>query len=375
MQTALSSKFAAGDIEKAIEILILHRKSLSGIIVPYNPNMQMVGAENRGNVTCYLDSLLFAMFAKIDAFECMLKNDATDDPQRKLATLVRFWVNMLRSGKLIHTDVTEQIQEALAACGWADARELEQQDTSEAFAFITEILQLPLLSLQVDLFHQGKGDDADHKVVQERLLNMAVPADPEGKGVKLEDCLEEYFNTKVDVLRDGVEEKGGHDRPVLTLTPKSTIRLVKDDEITEPEPGARPEMGAGTKPEDARAETREQAEEDAEARAEASDHVDLPPLQKRFTNMDSLDSPASIASASTSDTSRPLVRRRSTSIIQRIVLDPSGRPTNSDSSDSLLQRAKSKGSTVVKAVTIPAWQFFRLIRKSFSPWMSISCRY
>lgn len=64
----------------------------------------MLGAENRGNVTCYLDALLFAMFAKLDAYECMLKNDSSDENQRKLAALLRLWVNMLRSGKLIHSD-------------------------------------------------------------------------------------------------------------------------------------------------------------------------------------------------------------------------------------------------------------------------------
>lgn len=65
----------------------------------------MVGAENRGNVTCYLDSLLFAMFAHLTAFESMLKNDLEGEPQRKLAALLRLWVNMLRGGKLIHTDM------------------------------------------------------------------------------------------------------------------------------------------------------------------------------------------------------------------------------------------------------------------------------
>ncbi|PUU83352.1 hypothetical protein B9Z19DRAFT_1073134 [Tuber borchii] len=29
----------------------------------------MLGAENNGGVTCYLDTLLFAMFARLDAFE------------------------------------------------------------------------------------------------------------------------------------------------------------------------------------------------------------------------------------------------------------------------------------------------------------------
>ncbi len=92
-------------MEKAVELLQLQEKAFKGIIQPYNPNVQMVGAENRGNVTCYLDSLLFAMFSKMTAFECMLKNDSTEDSQRKLAALLRLWVNMLRSGKLIHTDI------------------------------------------------------------------------------------------------------------------------------------------------------------------------------------------------------------------------------------------------------------------------------
>ena len=120
------------------------------------------------------------------------------------------------------------MQDALAACGWKDAQRLEQQDTSEAFAFITETLQLPLLTLQVDLFHQGKGDADDHKVVYERLLNLAVPPDPEGKGVKLEDCLEEYFNTKVDVLRDSLEEKKAGEK--VSITGEPTIRLVSEAE-------------------------------------------------------------------------------------------------------------------------------------------------
>lgn len=65
----------------------------------------MQGAENRGNVTCYLDALLFAMFAKLSAFECMLKNDPADENHGRLAALLRLWVNMLRSGMLIHTDM------------------------------------------------------------------------------------------------------------------------------------------------------------------------------------------------------------------------------------------------------------------------------
>jgi hypothetical protein len=62
-----------------------------------------------------------------------------------------------------------------------------------------------------------------------------------------------------------------------------------------------------------------------------------------------------------SDIRRPN-RVRSPSVIQNVLLDDSLR--RSDTSDSVMsRRARRKGSTVVKAVTIPAWQFFRLIRK------------
>lgn len=97
--------FAEGNVDKAIEYIQMQQKAQAGEIVPYDPNVEMAGAVNRGNVTCYLDSLLFAMFSKLQAFECMLKSDFSDEPKRRLVTLLRLWVDMLRSGKLIQTDL------------------------------------------------------------------------------------------------------------------------------------------------------------------------------------------------------------------------------------------------------------------------------
>lgn len=102
----MATNFADGDPEKTVQFIDIEQKAASGVIIPYDPSVEMVGAENRGNVTCYLDALLFAMFSKLSAFECMLKNDFPDDDNRsKLITLLRIWVNMLRTGKLIHTDL------------------------------------------------------------------------------------------------------------------------------------------------------------------------------------------------------------------------------------------------------------------------------
>jgi hypothetical protein len=102
----LGTRFGDGDITQTAEFIDLEQKSALGSVMPYNPEIHMLGAENRGGVTCYLDALLFAMFCKLDAYESMLKsNFAPDDPKNKLVNLLRVWVNMLRSGKLINTDL------------------------------------------------------------------------------------------------------------------------------------------------------------------------------------------------------------------------------------------------------------------------------
>lgn len=96
----------------------------------------------------------------------------------------------------------EEICKSLAECGWKDAMKREQQDASEAFTFITDKLNLPLLTLKMDLQHGGKeAVDDDHRFVNERLLSIALPPD-KGEVVHLADCLEDYFSDKVEVRRE-----------------------------------------------------------------------------------------------------------------------------------------------------------------------------
>jgi hypothetical protein len=98
---------------------------------------------------------------------------------------------------------TKHIQDALADCGWPDAANLRQQDASEAFTFITGALELPLLTLKMDIYHTGKEDASDdHKFINERLLEVALPPEPtDGTTLTLEDCLEAYFNNRIEVKR------------------------------------------------------------------------------------------------------------------------------------------------------------------------------
>lgn len=102
----LVTHYAEGEPSKAAEFIDMEQKAAAGQLSCYDPEVKMAGAENREFVTCYLDALLFAMFARIDAFESVLKMDFPEDDHRhKLVNLLRLWVNMLRTGKLIRTDM------------------------------------------------------------------------------------------------------------------------------------------------------------------------------------------------------------------------------------------------------------------------------
>lgn len=318
---SLRCNFSQGNVDSAYDLLSAMTDASEGIVRPYNPQVKLLGAVNRQGVTCFLDSTLFAMFSRLDSFEAMLYNTFEDRPRNKLSFLLRLWVNLLRAGKLISTDVTKVIQESLAECGWTDAAKLRQQDASEAFTFITEKLRLPLLTLKMDMFHAGKQDADDHKFINERLLEVAIPAAENGehRDIKLEDCLEDYFNNRIEVRR--------------YLERRSTLNSVRSSDITLKDPSFK----------------------------NNTIHIET-------MEVDEIDSPISPISPIPSymSSTRPGNRSRAPSIIQeRFIPDKEEElrpPISSGLSDEKTGRLR-KGS-VRKEVLMPAWQFFSLIRKS-----------
>lgn len=101
----LKSGYIKGDTKKAYESLNLLEDSEEGIVRPYNPKIKLLGAVNWNAVSCYLDSTLFAIFARLDSFEAMLYNTFEDKNKKELATLLRLWVNTVRAGRLVEPDV------------------------------------------------------------------------------------------------------------------------------------------------------------------------------------------------------------------------------------------------------------------------------
>lgn len=76
IKRVLHGRYADGDPDKALDLLVMIEDSNDGIVARVKPEAEtkLVGAENYRGTTCYLDTLFFAMFAKIDAFEVVLKS-------------------------------------------------------------------------------------------------------------------------------------------------------------------------------------------------------------------------------------------------------------------------------------------------------------
>ena len=54
----------------------------------------------------------------------------------------------------------------------------------------------------MDIYHTGREDkEDDHKFVNERLLEVAIPEQERDHIICLEDCLETYFNNRIEVKR------------------------------------------------------------------------------------------------------------------------------------------------------------------------------
>ena len=315
---ALRSSYASGDPEKAFDLLHAISDSWEGLLVDYNPNVKMLGSENREAVTCYLDSTLFAMFSRLDSFEAILHNDFPDTSRNKLAMLLRLWVNLLRSGKLITCEITKLLQECLAECGWEDAAELRQQDASEAFTFITEKLELPLLTLKMDIYHTGREDTADdHKFVNERLLEVAIPPDhPESRtSIPLEDCLEAYFNNRIEVKRH--------------MERRTTINSLKELEASA---GYSPKL--------------------------TSVHVATIEIKPETSSP--------VPDSATSTSSSPALPHRTPSFVQHRFFPGRSGPSSPPAYEAETKNppGRLRSGSLRKEVMMPAWQFFSLLRES-----------
>lgn len=206
----LKSPFTFGDVTRTFFLIRFFQVSRDGFFLT-NQNqdrigglINYVGAENWENVMCYLDALLFAMFANLESFEPILfiSNQHPNAMVTRLSALLRLYVNLLRSGNLITRDITMRICEVLLALGFEEAMSHKQQDSAAMFEFLTETLAMPLLTFKIEIQHGGKfSEEDDLKISKERILFVSLPEEGTDD-ILLEECLEHYFNNSISVKRE-----------------------------------------------------------------------------------------------------------------------------------------------------------------------------
>lgn len=236
VKSALECDFCNGDAQKTVELLEWYYAAAEGKIVGIADNIadpgsteendsdgvgkywKLQGAENRNGVTCYLDSLIFAMFARLESFEPMLLHPQEKSSNKEnLAIMLRLYVNMLRSGKLITKDITKILLGTILKAGWDETCFFRQQDCCDLFNFITEQLEMPMITLKVDIEHEGKENRKDdHKLINERLLLVSVPNSSNNEPILLEQCLEAYFANSIQVSRQMERRRTFSTSSVLT---------------------------------------------------------------------------------------------------------------------------------------------------------------
>jgi len=171
----------------------------------------------------------------------------------------------------------------------------------------------------MDIYHTGKEDTTDdHKFINERLLEVAIPPDPgTGKSITLEDCLETYFNNRIEVRR--------------YLERRSTMNSIRSTDSN---------TGVAT-------------------HVEEVDSRGSSPTRSTYSRSAEPSTPISPGSPN-----RP-TRHRAPSILQERFI-PEPRDSSSEKIDwNDETKVRSRKGSIRKEVMMPAWQFFSLIRMSY----------
>ncbi|ORX70546.1 hypothetical protein DL89DRAFT_135933 [Linderina pennispora] len=104
-----------------------------------------------------------------------------------LLAVCRLLVNYIRAGELIPALAIEEFRGALIKCGWLNEHghgplnRYTQQDVNELYMFLMDKLQMPYLAMQVQMVHGADQDEADSRMVTQRVLELSLPDENEGK--------------------------------------------------------------------------------------------------------------------------------------------------------------------------------------------------
>lgn len=187
----------------------LDQDHLDRIISDVKNNKSIFVVENGFN-TCYISSLLMALFYKASYLDSMLLSETVDPIHIYLQEIIKTkFVDRVRSGVSVMSEIMNEIRTFANVCGWLNHEELmEQQDVNEFFAFLADITKLPQIEIQRQTLTEGiqKNDDIGKEEFLS-FINLPVPGTVDEISVK--ELLNEWMNNNtVDIQREIITETG-----------------------------------------------------------------------------------------------------------------------------------------------------------------------
>lgn len=167
---------------------------------------------NGGN-TCYLDSVIVALFAEFDGWDGLLQSSHPT----ALCIELKAIVNDLRHGRVIQPGALNALRNTLTrTAGWHPGK--GQHDAAELLAFMLDHLKAPFLPLIKNLSHHAAPDvEADHTPFTERILWLNLYSRNDNH---LEHMVDDYFFSEVV---HGLRRPGGSPYGVDAVVRRSLI--------------------------------------------------------------------------------------------------------------------------------------------------------
>jgi ubiquitin C-terminal hydrolase len=183
--------------------------NLNRIISDAQNNKSIFIVENGFN-TCYISSLLMALFYKSSYLDNILYNEPTDIEMIYLQEIIKTkFIDRVRSGTSVLMDIMNEIRLYANICGWLNSDNLlEQQDVNEFYTFLVNKTKLTQIEIQRETISEGLSDKNDIGQIESiPFISLSVPYNIDEISIK--NLLYDWMNNNpIDIKREILNSSG-----------------------------------------------------------------------------------------------------------------------------------------------------------------------
>ncbi|CEP01983.1 USP domain-containing protein [Plasmodiophora brassicae] len=212
-----------GDAGLGIHLLSAFQMEEFGILA--DPQIAKLQGIQHDTNSCYLNAVLFSMFAADTSYDSLLtRHIPTDSSRDRLRRLLLVIVNIIRAGVSVPRAIVHEFRLLLVDCRFLTADEIDlQMDAFEFFGWLLDTLDAPFLAMAETLHH---GADADSSVDARMSHDRCLEAPVTGTSSLTEILFEHLFGGTVRVRRQ-------HEHEDVDVTALSTSSLIPERVLTD----------------------------------------------------------------------------------------------------------------------------------------------